>query len=77
MLQSHVSGIHTGSGGELRWQSDCDFRLQNGVVRDQAEIVDRVFVMGIGIGDDSGQCCFTSGSGCGGTAISRGSLCMT
>ena len=48
-------GIHAGRSGKLWRQTDGNFRFQNGVVRDQAEIVDRVFVMGIGIGDDGGK----------------------
>ena len=67
-------GIHAGCSGKLWRQTDGNFRFQNGVVRDQAEIVDRVFVMGIGIGDDGGKGCLASGSGSGGNGDQQGQL---
>ena len=67
-------GIHAGRSGKLWRQTDGNFRFQNSVVRDQAEIVDRVFVMGIGIGDDGGKGCLASGSGSGGNGDQQGQL---
>ena len=59
-------GIHPGGRSKLWRQTNGNFRFQNSIMGDQTEIVDCVFVMGIGIGDDSGKCCFTSGSCSGG-----------
>ena len=58
--------VHAGGGGDLWRQLAGHLRVQDRVLRHQVQIHQRVFVMGIGIGDDGGDGGLRAGSGRGG-----------
>ena len=47
--------VHTRGRGQHRRQAARQLRVEHSVIRDEREIVDRVFVMRGGIGDDGGE----------------------
>ena len=56
-------GIHTGGRGHVARQRTGDLRIEHRIARDKREVVDRILVARLAVGDDSGECRLAAGSG--------------
>lgn len=67
-------GIHSGGGGDERWQAKCHLRVQHRVVRNQEKVVDGIFVSAFIVGDDGSQSGLAAGACGSGNGDEKGQL---